>query len=198
MDLDVIIWSTKSESWTVAVVHSDRSCVLLALVWLYGNIYFWSIEVQLFKTCLLWHFGLQKFPSAALNEEKHQNPHFPDWAGRNVDGAIEHMRLCETVYVAHWGHFSQMICLSLLSLSPLATSFFVSLSKCLLWLGGFQHYFFHPSPPTYKTSFYHGTKAAMYFFVSCLFPGLACVLAVCRPLHFSIPPTSLHSSYRLQ
>ena len=67
--------------------------------------------------------------------------------------------------------------LSLSPLPPLTTSVFLSPSKCLLWLGFFQHYRFHPSPPTYKTSFYHRTKAAMYFFVSSLFPRLAHVLA---------------------
>lgn len=48
-----------------------------------------------------------------------------------------------------------------LPLPPLATSlgfFFVSPSKCLLWLGRFfppffRFYLFHPSPPTYKPLF---------------------------------------------
>lgn len=110
---------------------------------------------------------------------------------------------CETVNAALWRHFSQMICLSLLlSLSllpPLAASVFLSLCPSVYsgWLF-FQPYLFHPNPPTYKTFFYHCTKATMYFFVSCLFPRLAHVLAVCRLACFNIPPTSLQSSSRLQ
>lgn len=62
----------------------------------------------------------------------------------------------------------------------------------------FQLYLFHPNPPTYKTFFYHHTKAAMYFFVSCLLPRLTHVLALCRPrlLHHSphIPPLLLQAA----
>lgn len=114
---------------------------------------------------------------------------------------------CETANAALWRHFSQMICLSLLL--PLSPSSLLSQLVCFLSLypsvysgrvffSPISSILFHPSPPTYKTSFYRCTKAAMYFFVSCLFPRLAHVLAVCRPPCFSIPHTSLQSSFRLQ
>lgn len=82
---------------------------------------------------------------------------------------------CETPHATLKRHFSQMIC-PLLSHSLLLQLawvffFFVSTSKCLLWLGCFfppffRFYLFHPSPPTYKPPFYRRTKAAMFVFVS--------------------------------
>lgn len=108
---------------------------------------------------------------------------------------------CEAVYSegtsAKWYASHSSLCHLL---PPLATSAFLSLCPSVYsgWGFFFQLYLFHPNPPTYKTFFYHHTKAAMYFFVSCLLPRLTHVLALCRPrlLHHSphIPPLLLQAA----
>lgn len=156
------------------------------------------------------HPRLREFPSAALTEGKQQNPHGPDWVRRNADSAVECKKLstglwdsvCSTLKALQPNDMPLAPFLSLSLLPPLATSVFLSLCPSVYSGWGFfspiSSILFHPSPPTYKTSFYCRTKAAMYFFVSCLFPHLAHVLAVCRPPCFNIRPTSLQSSSRLQ
>lgn len=158
------------------------------------------------------HFGPQKFLFVASTEGKQQSPHAADGARGDVDGAAESKKLFHwIVQMQHSEATSAKWYCMPLTHSPPATppppsSFnwcvFVFLSKCLLKPGFFSALSLPSSSiqvlQLTKPPFYRSTKEAMYFFVSCLFPGLAHVLAVCRSPRVDIPHTSLQSSSRLQ